>query len=631
MAAAELHPIIARQMRRLGLSPGQAPDAETFDRLLERVSQTYAEFDRERYLLDRSQNIASSEMLTLNTALKASEAHLSSLLSLSSDWIWEQDDEGRFTFVSEDLELRTGLERSALLGHACSVNGPLHAAAEALTRHQALVECRERFDPFTFEVESSAGQSHHMRITGEPVFDGIHFKGYRGVGSDVTASVLDARKIQELARYDSLTGLPNRHSFMDELNRALVRGARYGRPFALMYIDLDRFKAVNDNLGHAAGDALLKTISTRLLRLLREADLLARLGGDEFVVLTESSCQVDTLSKVASRVLGQICEPMLLEGRTVEISGSIGMAIYPNDGTTAESLLKAADAAMYKAKDLGKNTFEFFTNDLAERAALHFELEGELRLAVQRNELALHYQPKVDAATGALVGMETLLRWNHPQRGLLSPAVFIQLAEESGLIVPIGRWVLQEACAQMRAWLDMGLSPPRCAVNASVRQLADDALVSDLQAALEQSGLDAQYIEVEITESLMMANATQASIVLEKLHALGVHIAIDDFGTGYSSLAYLKKFPVSTVKIDRSFIKSLPDDSNDLAITRAVVAMAHSLGMVVVAEGVETAAQQQCLNALGCDVLQGYLFGRPVAAHILEETLRKNCVAISCY
>lgn len=629
--AADLHPIIARQLHRLSLAPDVAPDAATFDRLLARVSQTYAEFDRERYLLDRSQNIASSEMTTLNTALKASEARLSSLLSLSSDWIWEQDDQGRFTFVSEDLELRTGLERSTLLGQACSLGGRLHAPADALTRHQALVECRERFDPFTFEVESSSGQCHHMRITGEPVFDGIHFKGYRGVGSDVTASVLDARKIQELARFDSLTGLPNRHSFMDELNRTLTRSARYGRQFALMFIDLDRFKAVNDNLGHAAGDALLKTVSNRLLKLLREADLLARLGGDEFVVLTESSCQVETLSVVASRVLGQICEPMLLEGRTVEISGSIGIAIYPNDGTTAESLLKAADAAMYKAKDLGKNTFEFFTNDLAERAALHFELEGELRLAVQRNELELHYQPKVDAATGALVGMETLLRWNHPQRGLLSPAVFIQLAEESGLIVPIGRWVLQEACSQMRTWLDMGLSPPRCAVNASVRQLADDALVSDLQAALTHAGLDAQYIEVEITESLMMANATQASIVLEKLHALGVHIAIDDFGTGYSSLAYLKKFPVSTVKIDRSFIKSLPDDSDDLAITRAVVAMAHSLGMGVVAEGVETAAQQQCLSALGCDVLQGYLFGRPVAAHMLEETLRKNCVAISCF
>ena len=629
--AEELHPIIARQLRRLGLTPDQAPDAATFGRLLERVSQAYTEFDRERYLLDRSQNIASSEMTALNTALKASEASLSSLLSLSSDWIWEQDTQGRFTFVSEDLELRTGLERSALLGHACSIEGPLRANADVLTRHQALVECCERFDPFTFEVDSSAGHCHHMRITGEPVFDGVTFKGYRGVGSDVTASVLDARKIQELARFDSLTGLPNRHSFMDELNRALVRGARYGRQFALMYIDLDRFKAVNDNLGHAAGDALLKTISTRLLKLLREADLLARLGGDEFVVLTESSCQVETLSIVAGRVLGQICEPMLLEGRTVEISGSIGIAIYPNDGTTAESLLKAADAAMYKAKDLGKNTFEFFTNDLAERAALHFELEGELRVAVQREELELHYQPKVNAATGTLVGMEALLRWNHPKRGLLSPAVFIQLAEESGLIVPIGRWALQEACSQMKAWLDMGLSPPRCAVNASVRQLADDALVSDLQAALVQSGLDAQYIEVEITESLMMANATQASIVLEKLHALGVHIAIDDFGTGYSSLAYLKKFPVSTVKIDRSFIKSLPDDSDDLAITRAVVAMAHSLGMCVVAEGVETVGQQKCLNELGCDVLQGYLFGRPMAALALEENLRQNSVAVSCY
>jgi len=620
--AAPLHPLLSRQLRKIGLDAEHAPALPLFSQLLDHVGRAYVDFDQERYLLDRSQDIASTEMNALNQALQASQAKLSSLLSLSSDWIWEQDAEGRFTIVSDQLEARTGLPPEALLGHRCEIDGPLRTPAGDLQRLQEAAAQREPFHAVTFAVTTPSGEQRHMHINGEPMFKGSRFTGYRGVGRDVTNAVVAARRIEELARFDSLTGLPNRHRFMEELGSAIARSQRYGRRFALLFIDLDRFKFVNDNLGHAAGDDLLRTIGQRLSQLLREADLLARLGGDEFVVLTEVNCEAATLSKVASRILNAIAQPMVLEGRRIEISASVGIGVYPEDGNTAPALLRAADAAMYQAKAGGKNTFEFFTAELAQRAALHFALEGDLRQALQRDQLELHYQPKVDARSGDLVGIEALLRWNHPKRGLLMPAVFIELAEESGLIVPIGRWILRAACEQMVRWQAAGLAPPRCAVNISARQLQGDCLMQDLRDALAHSGLEPRHLEVEVTESMLMSDAAQAAAVLEAIDALGVEIAIDDFGTGYSSLAYLKRFPVRSLKIDRSFVRDLPGDEDDLAITRAVVAMGHSLGMTIVAEGVETLEQRDCLVQVGCDVLQGYLFSRPASSGAIEQWLQ---------
>jgi len=616
-----LHPLLARQLRKLELSAAATPASQAFGLLLAHVSRAYADFDQERYLLDRSQDIASSEMAVLNTALRESQAQLSSLLSLSSDWIWEQDTQGRFTFVSQELEVRSDVKVDALMGQACGVDGPLRVGAEEFLSLRDSVARRRRFYHVNFQVESASGAVQQMSISGEPLFvDGV-FAGYRGVGSDVTVAVAAARRIEELARFDGLTGLVNRNMFMEELSRTLVRSERYDRRFALFFIDLDRFKLVNDNLGHLAGDALLKTIGLRLKKLLRDADLLARLGGDEFVVLSEGCCDPGALAKIASRLLSAIREPMDLDGRRIEISASVGIAVYPDNGGDALGLMQAADAAMYQAKGRGKNTFEFFTLELAQRAARHFALEGELRLAADRGQLQLHYQPKVEASTGALIGMEALLRWNHPVRGLLAPGVFVELAEESGLIVPIGRWVLHEACAQMMRWQAEGRAPVRCAVNISVRQIAGDSLLADVQSALRSSGLDPALLEVEVTESMLMADPRQAEVVLDELAALGIHVSIDDFGTGHSSLAYLKKFPVRTLKIDRSFVMDLPGDHENLAIARAVIAMGHSLGMDIVAEGVETNEQYDCLVNLGCDVLQGYLFGRPVAADTMAQWL----------
>ena len=620
--AGDLHPLLQRQLARMGLRVDVPPPPEAWTGLLQRVSRSYADGERERYLLDRSQDIASREMAALNQALRRSQGRLSSLLSLSSDWVWEQDAEGRFTFVSEDVIERTGLEVAALLGHACAADGPLRMEADDLERlHQAMRE-RTAFRHLTFEVCGDDGLTHHMRINGEPAYDGARFVGFRGVGSDVTSTVVAARRIADLARFDALTGLPNRHHFMEELGRALERAKRTEAGLAVFFIDLDRFKAVNDTLGHAAGDELLCTVARRLSELMRRVDMVARLGGDEFVIVAETSCDGATLSKIASRLIAAAAEPMSLYGHTVQVSASVGVAVFPQDGFDGPGLLRSADAAMYQAKAAGKNTFAFFTHELARRAELHFALEGELRQAVERHQLVLHYQPLVDATSGELVTLEALVRWQHPTRGLLMPAAFIELAEESGLIVGIGRWVLRQACGQLARWRAEGLDPPPCAINVSRRQLAGDTLVDDVRQALADHALPPRLLEVEVTESLLMSDTGRSQSVLAALRAMGVGIAIDDFGTGYSSLAYLKRFPLRTLKIDRSFVQGLPEDADDAAITRAVVAMAHSLGLRVVAEGVETPAQHLSLRRLGCDVLQGYLFGRPADPREIEALLR---------
>ncbi len=639
-----LHPLLQRQLRRLGLEPGpaapDAPDAPAWLRLLERVSQAYFEAEQDRYLLERSQDIASREMSELYAALQAerdllesrvrertdalqlSQSRLSSLVSLSSDWIWEQDAELRFTYLSEGLRQATGVDPASLVGKRRLLNGVYDVPAEVVADYEQRVAERRPFRDLCYCLESSSGRGVYISVSGEPIFgaDGS-FKGYRGVGRDVTHQRLAEQQVLKLARYDGLTGLPNRSMFVDELERTLARARRSGQAFALFFIDLDRFKNINDSLGHDAGDQLLKVMATRLRELLRDSDLVARLGGDEFVVLLEGSVDAGALAQVARKALAAIAEPVRIDGRSFLVTGSVGISLYPQDGTDAATLLKNADAAMYLAKDSGKNNYQFYTAQLAVQSAQQFALEAELRAAIQRDELVLHYQPKVRLSDGAMVGMEALLRWTHPQRGLLAPGAFITLAEDSGLILPIGQWVLDAACRQVRAWRDAGLQVPRCAVNLSARQFVTDTLVDDVLRSLSRQGLASDALEVEITESVLMADPQRANRTLQALHGLGVHISIDDFGTGYSSLAYLKRFPAQTVKIDRSFVNGLPADRDDAAITQAVIAMAHSLGLQVVAEGVETQAQLDFLRRQGCDEAQGYFIGRPMPAAQLQDRM----------
>jgi diguanylate cyclase (GGDEF)-like protein/PAS domain S-box-containing protein len=422
-------------------------------------------------------------------------------------------------------------------------------------------------------------------------------------------------RIRHLASYDELTGLSNRSMFNQALGHALARARRDGQPLSVMFLDLDRFKNINDTLGHDAGDKVLRKAAERLRGCLRESDIVGRLGGDEFVVLLESLPQPTHIAVVAQKLLAAIARPFSVDGHDFQITASIGISAYPADGEDLQSLLKYADIAMYRAKEQGKNNYQFYSAQMNVHTLERMALETELRGALERHEFVLHYQPKVDLGSGRIVGMEALVRWQHPLKGLVPPAQFIPLAEETGLIVPIGEWVLRTACAQSRSWREQGLPRLRIAVNLSPRQFAHEDLVQDVERLMGESGMQAAQLELEITESTVMHVPERAATLLRKLKASGAIVTIDDFGTGYSSLGYLKRFPIDSLKIDRSFIKDLPLDLEDAAITRAIVAMAHSLGLTVVAEGVETREQAEFLRALGCDEAQGYLFGRPVPEH----------------
>nr|WP_307836140.1 EAL domain-containing protein [Chromobacterium sp. ASV5] len=436
---------------------------------------------------------------------------------------------------------------------------------------------------------------------------------YVAVFSDITLRKQAEERLQFLANHDPLTRLPNRSSLTSRLDEALGQACREGGPLAVMFIDLDRFKLINDSFGHQVGDQLLCETASRLLQVVGERGLLARLGGDEFTLLMTDFAGHETLAAMAQEILDALGLPLWLEQHEIYVTGSIGISVFPNDGLDAASLLKNADVAMYRAKDAGKNTYQFFDAEMNTQTFERLLLENGLRLALERGEFELHYQPQLNAASRELEGAEALLRWRHPQLGLVPPGRFISLAEETGLIKPIGDWVLREACRQLAAWDAEGLDVPRLAVNLSPRQFGQQGLPAKVAAALQAAGLPAKRLELEITESMIMQSPAEAVSLLAELKALGVWLSIDDFGTGYSSLSHLKRFPLDTLKIDQSFVEGLPDDDN-AAIAEAILAMARKLRFQVVAEGVENEAQAQFLRAKGCATLQGYHFSRPLPA-----------------
>jgi len=438
----------------------------------------------------------------------------------------------------------------------------------------------------------------------------------------------DAR-IEYLASHDSLTSLPNRETFNGLLHYAIEAARRHQRRFAVLFIDLDRFKVINDSLGHEAGDMLLVEIANRLRHTLRSSDVVARLGGDEFVVILEEAAESHDVERITRNLLSVLSEPLQLSGHECHTTASIGIAMYPSDGADVQTLTKNADMAMYLAKEDGKNGFRFFTKEIKTQSIERLTLESALRRAVDRDQFALHYQPKVDMTTGLITGVEALLRWTHPDLGVLPPAQFIPLAEETGLIVPIGRWVLREACAQNMAWQRRGLRPVSMAVNLSPRQFLDEDLLQDIDGALAASGMPPVLLQLEVTESMVMRNVSRAVKVLDAIQSRGIRLAIDDFGTGYSSMSLMKQFPIDTIKIDRSFVRDLPYDSEDKAIAQAIISMGKALGMTIVAEGVETAEQETFLRDHACDEMQGFLFSKPVPSQQLAELLRSAPLLIS--
>jgi diguanylate cyclase (GGDEF)-like protein len=423
-----------------------------------------------------------------------------------------------------------------------------------------------------------------------------------------------------LSNHDVLTRLPNRLLFYKRLDQAIASAQREHRRFAVLFIDLDRFKNINDTFGHPTGDLLLQLVSDRLYECMRKTDLVARLGGDEFAILAESVPNMTAVIELAEQVMAALAQPFYIEGQELFVPASVGISLFPQDGDDANTLIQSADVAMYRAKGSGKNNYQFFAADMNTASLEHMMLENALRHALQRHQFQLYYQPKVQASTASIYGMEALLRWNHPDLGIIGPSRFIGLAEEMGLIGSIGDWALQEACRQNAEWQRAGYAALVVSVNLSSRQLKDD-IVKTVAETLDRTSLAARWLELELTESTVMQEPEQNALVLHALREMGVQISIDDFGTGYSSLSYLKQFPINTLKIDQSFVRDITEDPNDAAITDAVIAMARSLKMEVIAEGVETTEQLNFLRENGCDAYQGFLYSRPLPAREFQKLL----------
>ncbi|OOG27648.1 GGDEF domain-containing protein [Thioalkalivibrio denitrificans] len=567
-------------------------------------------------LLRRQVVLHTHRLQETNDSLRAERDFSRSVLDASPAFFVALDNQYRIRMMNPTMLTRLGYTAQEVIGedfvqlctpeyeheslqtlfHHMLVSGkPIHHESHALTRsgEERLVE---------WHGNSVAGPS------GEPEF-------FFAIGLDITDRRRAETQLEHIAHFDPLTGLPNRSLLQVRLNHALDMARRRNRRVAVLFLDLDRFKVINDSLGHAYGDEVLRTITRRLRGRLREEDTIARWGGDEFIVMLEEVANAPDVSTIAGDILKELALPCTLSnGQDVYVGGSIGISLYPEDGDNAEQLIMRADTAMYQAKDQGRSTYQFYTSALTRAAHDRLALETSLRHALEREEFTLHYQPQVRVADGALIGLEALVRWRHPERGLVAPDEFIPLAEETGLIGPLGLWVMRTACRQAKIWSSLFARPLHMAVNVSVRQLRHPNLLDQVRSILQETGLPAQSLELELTESTLMSREERTEQTLRNLKELGVRLSIDDFGTGYSSLAYLKRMPIDVLKIDRSFVKDIPEDFSDMEIAATIIAMARTLRLQVVAEGVETPAQMDFLRERGCDSYQGFLLTRPMDA-----------------
>ncbi|MCJ0973035.1 EAL domain-containing protein [Pseudomonas sp. PS1] len=560
---------------------------------------------------------AASMIDAAQQALRISEQRFRNISEASSDWIWEADAQQRLTYLSERFTQVTGLAREAWLGRPLAEL--LNYDTHLLASHAEPGGLAGR-KPLPCSMHDSRGTQRYGQLSARAVLAGDTLEGYLGTVCDITEEIEAKARIEHISQHDALTGLANRHRLNHYLNARLNEGVSGDRPMFLLALDLDRFKPINDTLGHAAGDLVLREVANALTACTRSTNLVARLGGDEFIVAATDCRTHEQAERLCERLIEQINQPIRIGANDVSVGASIGIVAAPYDGLTAEDLLRYADIALYEAKSNGRNLYKFYEPAMNERIMERRQLEMDMRQALRRREFRLDFQPRYDAASQTIVGAEALVRWQHPSRGLLSPGVFIPLAEETGLIVELSDWVLNEACLNALCW-----GPElMVSVNLSPVEFQRSDLVDRVGAVLEQTGIAPSRLELEITESVMLEDAASALTTMNRLKALGIRLSMDDFGTGYSSLSYLRSYPFDGIKIDRSFIAGLDQSDSSEAIVNAIVSMGHALSLTVTAEGIETVAQLGKLTDLACDQAQGFYLGRPMAPLLFQQVLRDS-------
>jgi diguanylate cyclase (GGDEF)-like protein/PAS domain S-box-containing protein len=574
----------------------------------------------EGYIQDISERMAVDEMM--REAVRRYE----SLFENATEGIFQTTPDGRYLSANPALARIYGhATPDELISHLHDIEHQLYVQPERRAEFVRLMQEQGTVRNFESQVYTRDGRiiwiSENARVVRHA--DGsVQF--YEGTVVDITERREHEAALEYQAHHDSLTGLPNRALLPDRIEQAIAQAGRSGKQVAVVFVDLDHFKLINDSLGHHVGDRLLLEVASRLKTCVRGNDTVVRQGGDEFVLVLAEQQGEDDILAVVSRLLDAVSQPWTDNGQEYGLSCSIGVSCFPQDGDESGALLRSADAAMYQAKASGRSTYHFYTPELNQAVSERLELENSLRHALEREEFRVYYQPRIDVASSRIVGAEALIRWDCPGKGIVPPDSFISIAEETGLIIPIGQWILREACRQNSAWRRAGLPPIAVSVNLSPIQFRHTGLVDSVAAALTEAGLDPKSLELEVTESFVMHDAERINVAMQSLKALGVDIAVDDFGTGYSSLSYLKRFPVDRLKVDKSFVRDIDSDPDDAAIVRAIITLGHALNLRVVAEGVETAAHLDYLKLHGCDEVQGYYFSRPVPASQLESLLRAS-------
>jgi diguanylate cyclase (GGDEF)-like protein/PAS domain S-box-containing protein len=566
-----------------------------------------------------------TEQKNMQEALRQSEEKYRSILENIQEAYFEVDPTGNFTFFNDSLCRLTGYSRQELACANYSQFSDKETLEDVLKAFKKIYKTGEPNEGLDWLIVRKDGTKRYIEATislkkdssGDPI-------GFKGIIRDITERKHIEQALKDMATHDALTGLPNRLMFNQLLNHAIQSARRYQRQFAVFFIDLDRFKIINDTMGHEAGDQLLQEIANRFRQSLRAVDVVSRLGGDEFIILVEEVNELNQIATLAQKILASTIKPVLIMDKECRVTASIGISIFPTDGEDDQTLIKNADIAMYFAKEEGKNNYQFYSKDIKTLSTERMSIETNLRFALERKEFFLDYQARLDFKTGMITGVEALLRWENPYLGSVTPTRFIPVAEETGLIVSIGKWVLKTACAQNVIWQSQGLPPVRISVNLSLRQLMDDNLIEDITAILKEFGMAPDLLELEISESMLMHNPAHMIAILTKIKKMGVRLAVDNFGTGYSSLAQISHFPVDTLKVDRSFIRNISLDSEDKAIIEAIINMGKHLSLTVVAEGVETQVQDDFLRKLICDEMQGYYFSKPVAPDQFADLLRTN-------